>query len=162
MTTNLYLYILVYMAKKKMLLELQEELRDYYTKVISEINPGLGFNPFLRAVLFFFSDVDQHLLRKIILWGIKKETAFEEGSYKLRPGLIVHEAGYSKTEQDLFDYMAQYVNQPYVPEEDIDYSDGYELFMEQREQLKNELRDEILDELRKPQGKDNADTSDDQ
>lgn len=149
------------MAKKKMLLELQEELRDYYTKVISEINPGLGFNPFLRAVLFFFSDVDQHLLRKIILWGIKRETAFEEGSYKLIPGLFVHEAGYSQTEQDLFDYMAKYVNQPYVPEDDIDYGEAYELMKREREQIKNEVREEVLEELRKPRGEDDAETTDD-
>jgi len=132
-----------------MLFELQEELQDYYTQVISEINPGLGFNPFLRAVLFFFSDVDHHLLRMIIRAGIKRETAFEEGSYKFMSGLIVHEAGYSKTEQNLFDYMSAYINKPYDPEAD----DGGEWWREERERqknaLKNALKKEILEELRK-------------
>jgi len=74
----------------------------------------------------------------------------------LSPGVKVYEQGYSNTEKALFDYMAEYIDQPYVPEEEIDYGQGYDMWKEQREQLKKELREEILDELRKPQDEDTS------
>jgi len=141
------------MSRKRIPLEIQEKLRAYYSDIIPEIVPNLGFNPFVRALLFFFSDLNNHLKQHIIHRGAELERAFEKGSYELNPTVIEVEIGCSKTEQALFDYMTEYLKYPFglPPDEVIDLNEGYNRFMKQREQIKNELREEILDELRKDQ-----------
>lgn len=138
-----------YMSRKRIPLELQEELRAYYADIIPEIVPNLGFNPFIRTLLFFFSDLNNHLKQHIIHRGAELERAFEKGSYELNPAVIEVEIGCSKTERALFDYLADYLKYPLPPDEVIVVSESNNRMIEEREQLKNELREEILDVLRK-------------
>ena len=135
-----------YMIRRRIPLEIQEELRAYYAEIVPKIIPGLGFNPFIRALLFFFSDLNNHLIQHIIHRGAELERAFDKDSYELNPAVIEVEIGYSKTEGALFDYMHEYINYPsgLFPDEVVVLSEE-----EKREQLKNELREEILDVLRK-------------
>ena len=148
-----------YMIRRRIPLEIQEELRAYYAEIVPKIIPGLGFNPFIRALLFFFSDLNNHLIQHIIHRGAELERDFKKGSYELNPAVIEVEIGCSKTERALFDYMAEYVKPPYdiisFPEDEPDSEELAEAqawWLEERERLKEELREEILDGLRKPPG----------
>ena len=153
----MYIHVtLGYMSRRRIPLEIQEELRAYYAEIVPKIIPGLGFNPFIRALLFFFSDLNNHLIQHIIHRGAELERDFKKGSYELNPVIMEVELGCSKTERALFDYMAKYAKQSYALEDDVGYSEDYDMPTEQREQLKNELREEILDELRKPQDEDTS------
>jgi len=146
------------MSRRRIPLEIQEELRACYAELVPKIIPRLGFNPFIRALLFFFSDLNHHLIQHIIYRGAELERAFEKGSFRLSSGLKVYETGCSKTEQALFDYMAEYVNQPYDPRSEPEYkpdserlSEAQAWWLEERERLKDELREELQEELRKSQ-----------
>ena len=155
------------MKKTRVLFELQQELRDIFDEKILRINPRLGFNPFLRAVLFFLSEIQFPALRIILAQGLKLERDFEEGLFK--PGVhMVYGDGASKTEKMLFDELKKYVYVPYDPRSESEYepdsddlAEAQSWWLEERERLKEELRDEIQKELRKPQGEGDEDTSDD-
>jgi len=157
------------MKKTRILFELQQELRDIFDKKILRMSPRLGFNPFLRAVLFFLSEIQFPALSVILDQGLKLERDFEEGLFK--PSVhMVYGDGASETEKILLHKLSEYVDVPYDPRSEPDYAD-YEpdseqlaeaqaWWLEERERLKEELREEIQEELRKPQGEDDEDAVD--
>jgi len=138
------------MKKTRVLFELPQVLKDVFDKKIQKTHPGLGFNPFLRAVLFFLSELQQPTLETILDQGSKLERNFERGDFK--PGVLkVYGPGYSDTEKILYDSLDELIMSAFEPDDD-QLSEAQAWWQEERERLKEELRDEIREELEKDEG----------
>jgi hypothetical protein len=131
------------MGKVRVPFELPEELKKYFEQLIRKINPGIGLNPFLRAVMFCLSDVTSAFVRTVIERGAEIERDFEAGEYKLESK--GDEDGYFISEQLLLN-LARF---HFEPDQDDALSDTMHWWQGERVKLLSEIRQQIQEELQK-------------